>query len=466
MKYEFTKHSDNKSLIMFFTGWGMDATLFRNIDIHCNLVVIWDYEDFNIDVSLFNGYQSIYLFAWSFGVFAASQFINVHPSLPITFKMAINGTQFPIDDNRGIPQAMFSATLKNLSERSLMKFYRRICRDGNQFGKFTAHLPNRTIKSLHDELIYINASTASSKCAPIVWNKVIASKCDLIFPFENQLNGWTELCETLEIEETGSHLPDDFETLISRNIINNHLIRQKFSDSFNGNYDNNAIIQWKIASSLYDKWKETVGIRQDANILEIGCGTGFLTRLYAQNAFPSRLVLNDLCNIPTITLNLNVTDYEFIENDAELLSFPDNSFDYIVSSSAIQWFENLPKFFHKAHKWLKPQGALVLSTFGIYNMKEINDYIKISLNYKDSNWYNNEIKRNFDIVLLSEEYETMLFDSPLQVLRHIQSTGVNSVSSKNVPGSVLRHLLSSYKSVDGKFQLTYNPIYIIAINNK
>ena len=99
-------------------------------------------------------------------------------------------------------------------------------------------------------------------------------------------------------------------------------------------------------------------------------------------------------------------------------------------------------------------------------MKEINDYIKISLNYKDSNWYNNEIKRNFDIVLLSEEYETMLFDSPLQVLRHIQSTGVNSVSSKNVPGSELRHLLSSYKSVDGKFQLTYNPIYIIAINNK
>lgn len=467
MKYEFLKHNGSKSLVLFFTGWGMDATPFRSINTECDMAVVWEYVNFNIDdVLQFRNYQNIYLIAWSFGIFAASQFIGRHHNLPIAFKMAINGTQFPIDDNRGIPHSMFNATLANLSERSMMKFYRRICHNTDEFHKFSANLPCRSVKSLHDELVNIETSTFSPQYAPQNWDKVVISKNDLIFPFENQLNGWNGLCETIEIEETEAHFPTNLEELISRNIINKTLVKTKFSNSFKSGYDSNAVIQRNIATSLYQKWEKSIGTKQDAAILEIGCGTGFLTQLYVPRIFPSKLILNDLCNIPTITLNLNITNYEFIEQDAETLSFPDNTFDYVLSSSAIQWFENLPLFFEKIHKWLKPDGALIISTFGPNNMKEIKDYVKISLNYKGTNWYNNEIKRNFDIVLISEECETMLFDSPLQVLRHIQSTGVNSVSTKNVPRSALRHLLNSYKSVDGKFPLTYNPIYIIATNNK
>lgn len=464
MKHEFLKHSGSKSLVLFFTGWGMDATPFRTISINCDMAVIWNYEDFNIDTSQFSDYQNIYIIAWSFGVFAASQFMGAYPELAITFKMAINGTQFPVDNNKGIPRQIFNATLDNLSERSLLKFYRRICRNAEEFHKFSDKLPNRSIKSLYDELVNIKTSSITPKYPPVFWDKVIASKCDKIFPFENQLNGWNGLCETIEIEETGAHMPSDFENLIAQNIINKDLIRRKFSSSFNSDYDNNAVIQRKIASNLYQNWVKTIGIKQDAAILEIGCGTGFLTRLYTSEAYPSKLVLNDLCNIPTVTLNLNTTNYEFIEQDAETLSFPDNSFDYVVSSSALQWFENLPAFFDKIHKWLKPKGAIIISTFGTCNMQEIKDYVKISLNYKGVNWYNNEIKRNFDIVLISEEYETLSFDSPMQVLRHIQSTGVNAINSKNATSGTLKHLLKSYKSIDGKFPLTYDPIYIIALN--
>lgn len=462
MNIEFiTTDNHRKSIALFFTGWGMDATPFRHLHISCDLAIVWDYGNFDFDTSTLGKYQNIYLFAWSFGVFAAAAFLSRYPHLPIVFKMAINGTQFPIDDSRGIPRNLFSATRDNLTERSLMKFHRRICGSQAKYAQWSAKLPSRSIQSLHDELVAIDKA-ASSGIYARHWNKVIASKFDLIFPFENQLNGWEGLCDTLEIEETGHHLPDDFATLINGNIINKQLIKQHFGNSLNGTYDRNATVQHKIASNLYDLWKSTIGINSDSAILEIGCGTGFLTRLYTPTAYPSHLVLNDLCHVPTVTLNLNVTDYQFIEKDAELLEFPPQSFDYIVSSSAIQWLENLPLLFNHLHSWLNPGGAIVISTFGTNNMKEIKDNIKISLNYKSVEWYCNEIKRNFDIVLIREESETMTFDTPLDVLRHIQSTGVNSINSTKTPSGTLRRLLKNYPNIDGRFPLTYNPIYIIA----
>ena len=464
MNYEFISQTGSQSLILFFAGWGMDANPFRNDCVpDCDMVVVWNYEILDLDIEELQRYQNIYLFAWSFGVFAATQFLHCHPTLPVVFKMAINGTQFPIDDQKGIPLNLFDATLNNLSEQSLMKFYRRICHDTIAFKKFTSRLPSRSIASLHRELTNIKDIAASMQM-PVVWDKAVASKHDRIFPFENQLDGWTGWCSSLEIEEDETHMPQDFKAYISKNIVNKQLIKQRFSNSFNSSYDQNAKIQHKVAQRLYDQWKKLIGITQDASILEIGCGTGFLTRLYAPNAFPSKLILNDLCNIPTVTLNLNTTNYEFIEGDAEQLAFPYGSFDYVVSSSAIQWFENLPQFFDRLHNWLKPGGALVLSTFGPDNMKEIKEHIKISLNYKDAKWFYNEINRNFDIVLIKEETETMFFDTPLEVLRHIKSTGVNSIGSKKISSGKLKHLLESYQPKGDKFPLTYHPIYIIATN--
>ncbi len=464
MKCSFIKRDGSASLVLFFAGWGMDLNPFKDIDSSCDIAIIWDYEDFELPASQFYDYQNIYLFAWSFGIFAASEYIQSHPCLPIVLKTAINGTQFPIDNQRGIPTNIFNATCDNLSEHSLLKFYRRICANSEEYLSFLAHKPARSIQSLHDELANIRDTSLSSTRQPMVWDNVIASRRDLIFPFENQLNGWEGLCSNMEIEDNGAHMPHDFESIINKNIINKQLVKKRFSSSFDSGYDDNAFIQRKIAQSLYRKWKASIGINPEASILEIGCGTGFLTRLYSAEAYPSRLVLNDICNIPTVTLNLNITKYEFIENDAEKLSFPENSFDYVVSSSAIQWFENLPQFFNKLHQWLRPGGAMVISTFGTENMKEIKEHVKISLNYKSLNWLDNEIKRNFDIVLINEESEIMLFDSPLQVLKHIQSTGVNSIGSKSASSGTLRRLIRNYQPVNGKFQLTYNPIYIIATN--
>ena len=257
----------SKSIALFFAGWGMDATPFRNMAIDCDMAVVWDYSNLEIDLSILREYQSIYLFAWSFGIFAATAFMHRNPQLPIVFKMAINGTQFPIDDSRGIPHNLFCATRDNLSERSLAKFHRRICGSQSKYAQWITMLPSRSLQSLHDELVAIDTAASSGNYPPVHWDKAIASKCDLIFPFENQMTGWEGLCDTIEIDETSAHFPDDLETLINGNIINKKLIKQRFANSLNGGtYDNNASIQQKIATTLHDLWKSTIGIKNDAEI--------------------------------------------------------------------------------------------------------------------------------------------------------------------------------------------------------
>lgn len=455
-----------RSLVLFFAGWGMDCQTFANMKLNCDFMIVCNYENFDFDIDLVKNYDNIYVFAWSFGVYAASHVLLSNQHMPVVFKMAINGTQFPIDDTKGIPLRIFQATANNLSHQSLLKFYRRICSDTNQYETFLSHMPQRTLSSLSNELKNIETTFLSSTPNPIKWDKVLVSKNDRIFPFENQLKGWCNLCRDMEIDERGAHMPTDFEKIISQNIINKNLIKQRFSSSFETGYDSNARVQKEIAKTLFLKWENSIGLKQDASILEFGCGTGFFTRTYLSHLYPSRLVLNDICNMPTITLNLNTTDYEFIEGDAEQLSFPPGTFDYIVSSSAIQWFENIPFFLEKASNWLKPGGALVISSFGPRNMIEIKNIAKISLNYKDTDWFYTKIKRNFDIILIDEESKVLLFDSPIDALKHIKATGVNSVNSERLATKNVRNLLDNYpEDINGKFPLTYNPIYIIAKKN-
>lgn len=60
----------------------------------------------------------MFVFAWSFGVYAAAYWLRKENLSP-TMAVAINGTLSPIDDELGIPVGVFNGTLENLSEKSL-----------------------------------------------------------------------------------------------------------------------------------------------------------------------------------------------------------------------------------------------------------------------------------------------------------------------------------------------------------
>lgn len=113
MKQVFIKKEGNPRLLLFFAGWGSDENLFhRPVAEGYDYLLCFDYRTLDFDYSLLDGYREIRLLAWSMGVWVAGQILSGR-TCPWKMKLAVNGTSFPIDDQRGIAEAVFHGTLEN-----------------------------------------------------------------------------------------------------------------------------------------------------------------------------------------------------------------------------------------------------------------------------------------------------------------------------------------------------------------
>lgn len=177
-------------LLLFFAGWGIDEKLFltyrpKNYD----LMVVYDFSTLDFDENQLSGYSEIKIIAWSMGVWAASQVLK-NSSYPITASIAINGTHFPVNDEKGIPTKIYNGTLENLSEITLLKFQRRMCGTADVLSRFLDKKPKLNIADLRNELRSIGQLSSSLSPSPFKWDKVYISSNDLIFPVQHQQKAW------------------------------------------------------------------------------------------------------------------------------------------------------------------------------------------------------------------------------------------------------------------------------------
>lgn len=157
---------------------------------------VFDYRTLDFDYSLLNGYREIRLLAWSMGVWVAGQILS-RRTCPWEMKLAVNGTPFPIDDQRGIAEAVFHGTLENFSDATLARFRRRICGGAGQVKEFLSHQPYRTTEELKEELAALEHEVGKALPAAFGWDKAIIGLCDKIFIPDNQRVAWkgTEVME-------------------------------------------------------------------------------------------------------------------------------------------------------------------------------------------------------------------------------------------------------------------------------
>jgi malonyl-ACP O-methyltransferase BioC len=238
---------------------------------------------------------------------------------------------------------------------------------------------------------------------------------------------------------------------------------RKFGKSMD-TYDDNAYAQKEIAAKL-------AGLISDLypdipkTIMEIGCGTGLLTKNIL-SVFPDAYYyLNDINDKAGLRIQslFSGNRHTFISGDARLIDFPDG-IDLMISSSTIQWFENLSVFIEKAHRSLSPQAYMFLSTFGENNLKEIREITGTGLKYPSPDCLRRLFSSGFEVLHLSEEEMRVPFNSPAEILSHFRSTGVNA----NCSGAV--RTKSGLKSFCNKYDkmfsngteviLTYNPVFL------
>lgn len=113
----------------------------------------------------------------------------------------------------------------------------------------------------------------------------------------------------------------------------------------------------------------TTADRSGTRLLEIGCGTGFLTQALLNEGLCGRWLVTDIAPAMVARCADAVVDrggaaLEFAAMDGEMppTHILPGSFDVICSSLAFQWFSDLPASLARLTQLLAPGGVLAFST--------------------------------------------------------------------------------------------------------
>ncbi|HBO85151.1 MAG: hypothetical protein A2073_07290 [Deltaproteobacteria bacterium GWC2_42_11] len=168
-------------------------------------------------------------------------------------------------------------------------------------------------------------------------------------------------------------------------------IKQQFSSSAQ-NYDSKAGFQKKIAEELLEYLVPQLATcnLQLATILDIGCGTGFLSIPLAQTFSDAHISACDMAHAMAKTAKIKysslITHHPslFLTADCEYLPYKDSTFDMLASSLTFQWLLHHGTVFSEAHRVLKKGGIFSFSMLGQNTLRELR------MCYKEANAVSNK----------------------------------------------------------------------------
>lgn len=235
--------------------------------------------------------------------------------------------------------------------------------------------------------------------------------------------------------------------------MNKDLIKARFSKSLS-TYDANARIQKKMAERLIT----FLDSNSYSNILEIGCGTGLLTEILTEKIqFETYIAIDIVKDCSSYIQKIN-SKINFINEDIEeFIKTNSKKYDLIISNASLQWVDNFKEVINQLKNSLNEKGTLLISTFGRENFREIGLITGTSLDYYSPM----ELQTLFPQSKIDTEIHIIAFNTPKDVLKHLQNTGVNAIESKSWTKKDLVKFENTYNSIcPNRPTLTYNPVYI------
>ena len=243
------------------------------------------------------------------------------------------------------------------------------------------------------------------------------------------------------------------------------LLIKRYFNNATQTYDSSAEIQQIIADEL----AKNIPADYYKKVLEIGTGTGFLTkRIYdkIQNDFYVNL---DIAFELLSSYSKQARNMFFINADADFLPLKENIFDLIISSSTFQWLENPEKSFGKIFDTLKTGGEFYFSIFGEGTFFEMNEVSKITgfgsvMPMLSSKEYEEILKKyNVEYEINVKNY-ILFYDTVLKFLKHHKKTGARYTSKNKATGkksfNAFCQLYKDFFGTEKGIPVTYSIIYI------
>ncbi|MFH1071516.1 MAG: methyltransferase domain-containing protein [Candidatus Glassbacteria bacterium] len=143
-----------------------------------------------------------------------------------------------------------------------------------------------------------------------------------------------------------------------------------------GDYDKYAALQREIAWQLVE-WAGTEALEFTGapSVLEIGCGTGFLTGFLtgriAAGFYLAVDIAGGMLDVLRGKLDGNPRGVRLVQADGERLPFEGRLFDLVASSTTFQWFGAPAESIGSLAGLLRPSGRLVFATLGRNTFREL-----------------------------------------------------------------------------------------------
>ncbi|MCK5825171.1 MAG: DUF452 family protein [Ichthyobacteriaceae bacterium] len=208
MKKHWLHKNNNKKLIVFFSGWGMDYTIFQEIEsLEYDVLMYYQYQTLLLDNELESialKYKQVDLITWSMGTWVAGVQLQ-NCNVKFQKKTAINGTLKPIDDDFGILTNVYQSTINFFGPVGRVKFFKRMWNNMQVPDKFRKHKSIRTLDDQKEELIYLQTNIANLPMPEITFDKACIGDEDIITPTKNQVNFWLNKTEIVELN--APHFP-------------------------------------------------------------------------------------------------------------------------------------------------------------------------------------------------------------------------------------------------------------------
>jgi malonyl-CoA O-methyltransferase len=217
------------------------------------------------------------------------------------------------------------------------------------------------------------------------------------------------------------------------------------------------------------------------SILEIGCGTGYLTKALRLLNTQAQLVAVDL------DVRLIQAARAKLEGDprtAWLVADGENltrgRFDLIISNSTFQWFSEPGETLRRYRELLTAEGFLAFAIMGPGTFQELAASIKdAARNFNltkcheiaaerflgKSDWQSLLAKAGFREVSVKTELITLDFPSVRDFLASLQATGATNPAPRPLSPRLFQAMLSAYKTgfgVNGSIPATYDLIWATA----
>lgn len=255
--------------------------------------------------------------------------------------------------------------------------------------------------------------------------------------------------------------------------LNKSRIKQSFAKAAN-TYDGVAELQRQVGRELLS----FVDIKQCQGVLlDLGCGTGFLTSELVAGANHGSMIAVDIAHAMLKTTQaklLKESTLKYVCADAEFLPFTSGSVDHLFSNLALQWCQNLSAVFFDIKRVLKAEGQLVFSTFGPKTLQELKTVWATVDHYNHVNdFYSQADIQQFlenagfkDIKIVSHSYVST-YPSVRFLMQELKGLGAQQVSGRNkslTTKTAMQKMYTAYEAlrVNAQIPATFEVISVIA----